>query len=111
MNDFDTSPTTSATQQTLSHNDIARRAYATYLDTGCQPGQCEQNWRQAETELREMTAQPAVSRVAVALHESSREFAPVIETLTEGSNRTTARRNADRENATAATKRVGRSQS
>ena len=31
--------------------DIAKRAYEIYLQKGCQPGQCEQNWKQAEQEL------------------------------------------------------------
>jgi hypothetical protein len=32
--------------------DIAKRAYEIYVEKGCQPGQCEQNWKQAEQELR-----------------------------------------------------------
>jgi hypothetical protein len=31
--------------------DIAKRAFAIYVEKGCQPGQCEQNWIQAEQEL------------------------------------------------------------
>jgi hypothetical protein len=30
---------------------IAKRAYEIYLENGCQPDQCEQNWKQAEQEL------------------------------------------------------------
>ena len=32
-------------------DDIAKRAYEIYLEKGCQGGQCEQNWKQAEQEL------------------------------------------------------------
>ena len=31
--------------------DIAKRAYEIYIEKGCQSGQCEQNWTQAEQEL------------------------------------------------------------
>jgi hypothetical protein len=33
-------------------DDIAKRAYEIYLEKGCQQGQCEQNWKQAERELK-----------------------------------------------------------
>jgi hypothetical protein len=39
-----------------SHADIARRAYTIYVRKGCRPGHCEQNWRQAEGELRAQTS-------------------------------------------------------
>jgi hypothetical protein len=32
-------------------DDIAKRAYEIYVKNGCQPDQCEQNWKQAEQEL------------------------------------------------------------
>ena len=32
--------------------DIAKRAYEIYVKNGCQPGQCEENWIQAEQELK-----------------------------------------------------------
>jgi hypothetical protein len=35
-----------------SHGDIARRAYDIYLKTGCQQGQCQRNWQQAERDLQ-----------------------------------------------------------
>ena len=31
--------------------EIAKRAYEIYIEKGCQQGQCEQNWKQAEQEL------------------------------------------------------------
>ena len=31
--------------------EIAKRAYEIYLEKGCQQGQCEENWKQAEQEL------------------------------------------------------------
>jgi hypothetical protein len=68
MNDFmDQSKATrrSATQPTqearkpapavttvLTHDDIAKRAYDIYVQKGRQPGQCKQNWLQAERDLR-----------------------------------------------------------
>jgi DUF2934 family protein len=35
-----------------THDDIARRAYDIYVTSGSKRGQCLQNWRQAEHELR-----------------------------------------------------------
>ncbi len=35
-----------------SHEEIARRAYEIYLQDGCQNGQCQRNWDQAEAETR-----------------------------------------------------------
>jgi hypothetical protein len=32
-------------------DDIAKRAYEIYLEKGCQQGQCEENWKQAEQEM------------------------------------------------------------
>jgi len=37
---------------TLKHEDISRRAYEIYVENGCKEGQSEQNWRQAEQELK-----------------------------------------------------------
>jgi len=34
------------------HNDIAKRAYEIYVEKDCQQGQSEQNWLQAEQELK-----------------------------------------------------------
>ena len=39
-----------------AQEDIAKRAYEIYLEKGCQEGQCDQNWRQAEDELRRSDA-------------------------------------------------------
>jgi hypothetical protein len=36
----------------LSHEDIARRAYDIYIEKGCRQGQGEENWLQAEQELK-----------------------------------------------------------
>lgn len=35
-----------------THQEIAKRAYEIYVQKGSQPGGCEQNWRQAEQELK-----------------------------------------------------------
>ena len=35
-----------------THDDIAKRAYDIYVERGRKQGQCEQNWHQAELELR-----------------------------------------------------------
>ena len=37
-----------------TNKDIAKRAYEIYIEKGCQPGQCEQNWEQAERELKKL---------------------------------------------------------
>ena len=36
----------------LTHEEIARRAYEIYVENGCRQGQSEQNWLQAEQELK-----------------------------------------------------------
>ena len=36
----------------LTHEDIARHAYEIYIEMGCRQGQSEQNWLQAEQELK-----------------------------------------------------------
>ena len=40
------------TNTTVTHNDIARRAYEIYVEKGCLQGQSEQNWQQAEQEQK-----------------------------------------------------------
>ena len=35
-----------------THKDIARRAYEIYVEKACQQGQSEQDWLQAEQELK-----------------------------------------------------------
>lgn len=35
-----------------THKDISRRAYEIYVKNGCRQGQSEQNWLQAEQELK-----------------------------------------------------------
>ena len=37
---------------TLTHEDISKRAYEIYVKNGCKQGQNEQNWLQAEQELK-----------------------------------------------------------
>ena len=36
----------------LTHEDIARHAYEIYVEKGCRQGQSEQDWLQAERELK-----------------------------------------------------------
>jgi len=36
----------------LTHKDISKRAYKIYVEKGCRQGQSEQNWLQAEQELK-----------------------------------------------------------
>jgi hypothetical protein len=36
----------------LTHKDISKRAYEIYVENGCRQGQSEQNWLQAEQELK-----------------------------------------------------------
>ena len=45
--------TGATTSVALPHDQIAARAFEIYLRNGCQPGQDEQNWLQAEKELRQ----------------------------------------------------------
>lgn len=34
-----------------SHDKVARRAFELYMQSGCAPGRCEDNWSQAESDL------------------------------------------------------------
>ena len=36
----------------LTHEEVAERAYDIYVQNGCHEGQCQQNWEQAEKDLR-----------------------------------------------------------
>ena len=53
-----------------SHDDIARRAHDIYVKKGRQPGQCKQNWQQAEQELHHQ------SKPTCAAHESCCDPSP-----------------------------------
>lgn len=39
-----------------THDDIAQRAYDIYVANDCRPGQCQQNWLQAEQDLHQRGA-------------------------------------------------------
>ena len=41
-----------------THDDIAKRAYDIYIKNGRRQGQCQQNWQQAEHDLRTALRQP-----------------------------------------------------
>jgi hypothetical protein len=45
-----------------THDDIARRAYEIYLKNGRRQGKSEQNWLQAEHELRNKKIESAMQR-------------------------------------------------
>jgi hypothetical protein len=45
-------PSVSAMPVARAHDEIARRAYDIYVKKGRQPGQCQQNWQQAEQDLQ-----------------------------------------------------------
>ncbi len=36
-----------------THAEIARRAYKAYLESNCEEGRCEANWKQAEQSIRD----------------------------------------------------------
>jgi hypothetical protein len=46
------SPSESAVVVHPTHEAISARAYAIYLDSGMQEGQCKHNWCQAESDLQ-----------------------------------------------------------
>ena len=50
---------------TIQHEEIAKRAYEIYLRHGAQPGRDQENWVQAETELRSELQKIAAVAVAV----------------------------------------------
>jgi hypothetical protein len=39
----------------ISREEIAKRAYEIYVESGCVDGRCTENWHQAERELRKLT--------------------------------------------------------
>ena len=53
-------------------DDISERAYAIYLESGCQEGRCERNWCQAERELRQ-TPDEGVGMKATSAATSARD--------------------------------------
>lgn len=61
-----------------AHDDIARRAYDIYVKGGSQEGRCQQNWLQAERELRKhtVTAGPAVQAVQAPPATQATQAAP-----------------------------------
>jgi len=52
---------TVAVDEELSHEEIARVAYALWEDRGCQGGSPEEDWLRAEQQLRESALTPKVS--------------------------------------------------
>lgn len=48
----DRAPKSLAQATTVSHRDVARRAYDLYVARGCEPGHDVEDWLQAEQELR-----------------------------------------------------------
>ena len=46
------SPPDPAVAAMLTHEDIARHAHEIYIEKGCRQGQSEQDWLQAEQELK-----------------------------------------------------------
>jgi hypothetical protein len=65
----------------LAHEDIARRAYDIYVKKGRQPGQCRQNWRQAERELHKQTVPAGPLRFSDAAPVARPVSAPVVRTF------------------------------
>lgn len=47
-----TATMSSGPSKELTYEQIAQRAEAIWLQKGCQPGQDEQNWREAEAQLK-----------------------------------------------------------
>jgi hypothetical protein len=45
-------PHTGLVATMLRHEDISKRAYKIYVENGCKEGQSEQNWLQAEQEMK-----------------------------------------------------------
>jgi hypothetical protein len=43
----------SGTAVTLTHQSIAERAWSIWQSSGCSPGQDEQNWLEAEAQLKQ----------------------------------------------------------
>ena len=54
----DPAPKAAAQPTNITDRDVARRAYALYLERGCEPGHDVDDWMQAEEELRASRARP-----------------------------------------------------
>ncbi len=76
-------PTTLLTSSS-AHDDIARRAYDIYDKNGRQQGQCQQNWQQAERELRKQSVTVAPHEPTEAPSALPAGSEPVVKTLAEG---------------------------
>lgn len=94
LNDFITQPET-------PHDDVARRAYAIYVSSGCLPGRCEQNWLQAERELRRLIQEARRTETSGA---PTRRLASEETPLRSATSPKSSGRNSSREKATSATK-------
>ena len=63
-----------------SHEDIARRAYEIYVKKGRQQGQCQQDWLQAERELRKQTVTASTPQTIAAPPAARAGSGPVVKT-------------------------------
>jgi hypothetical protein len=54
----DRAPKSAAQSTNITHRDVARRAYALYLERGCEHGHDVDDWMQAENELRANSPTP-----------------------------------------------------
>lgn len=73
VSDAGPNPKGSVEKQSASHRAIEKRAYYIYLASGCQDGNCEKNWFQAERELEQKEAQEDRAR-AKMIYEGSPVF-------------------------------------
>lgn len=96
MADFEQTLNDFITQPNPPHDDIARRAHEVYMSSGCLPGRCDQNWLQAERELREMilktrpTVTPRTPTCQIASEETPPRSTTTRKSIGRNSSRATA---------------------
>ncbi len=73
MTDLSQTPDDITMRTETPRDEIARRAYKIYDSSGHHPGRCEQNWLQAERELREQVMTEERTEIP---HESPCPIAP-----------------------------------
>ena len=74
-------PPTPPAPPEVSHDDIARRAYDIYIKKGRQQGQSQQNWRQAEAELRKEAVAAGLGKLSETPPATHVSLEPPVKTI------------------------------
>ena len=63
------------------HDEIERRAYEIYIESGCKSGHCRENWEQAERELRQNSGARDSPQCRADTSDQDEDEGPVIRTF------------------------------